>query len=146
VDYEQMSTRELQEECRRRSLPSGRVKAELVQRLTDADAGETVSADDDFADDAPPADSTDAADETADPEPVQPASAPPAAPVPPGVFRLDFEAEAGGPDEESHLAYRQATLQAAVEAGLVPRGDAYRTGTVDGRELYEVATGGGDPT
>jgi hypothetical protein len=143
VNYEQMSTRDLQEECRRRGLPSGRVKAELVQRLTDADAAETVSADDDFDDNAHPADSPDAVDETADPEPVQPASAPPAAP---GVFRLDFQAEAGGPDEESHLAYRQATIQAAIEAGHVPRGDAYRTGTVDGREVYEVATGGGDVT
>ncbi|MEU8902190.1 SAP domain-containing protein [Streptomyces mirabilis] len=144
MDYEQMSTRELQEECRRRGLPSGRVKAELVQRLTDADAANAGSADDDFADST--TDSTDVADKTADPEPAQPASAPPVEPSPPGVFRLDFEAEAGGPDEESHLAYRQATLQAAVEAGYVPRGDAYRTGTVDGREVYEVATGGGDPT
>lgn len=131
-----MSTRELQEECRRRGLPSGRVKAELAQRLTDADA-EVVSADDDFADELLPAGETDAAD----PEPVQPVSALPATP---GVFRLDFEAEAGGPDEETHLACRQATLQAASEAGYVPRGDAYRTGTVDGREVYEVATGGGD--
>lgn len=137
-----MSTRELQEECRRRGLPSGRVKAELAQRLTDADAANAGSADDDFDDSTPSADSVDVADETSAPEPVQPASAPPAEPSPPGVFRLDFEAEAGGPDEETHLAYRQATLQAAVEAGLVPRGDAYRTGTVDGRELYEVAVGG----
>lgn len=136
-----MATRDLQEECRRRGLPSGRVKAELVQRLTDADA-DAGSADDDFDDST--AGSTHVVDETAHPEPVQPASAPPAEPSPPGVFRLDFAAEAGGPDEETHLAYRQATLQAAVEAGLVPRGDAYRTGTVDGRELYEVAVGG-DP-
>ena len=138
-----MSTRDLQEECRRRGLPSGRVKAELVARLTDADAAEAGSADDDFADDTLPADSTDAVDEAPTPEPVQPVSALPAAP---GVFRLDFQAEAGGPDEESHLAYRQATIQAAIEAGHVPRGDAYRTGTVDGREVYEVATGGGDLT
>lgn len=138
-----MSTRDLQEECRRRGLPSGRVKAELVARLVEADGAEVVSAEDDFADDVLPADSVDDADEAAVPEPVQPVSAQPAAP---GVFRLDFQAEAGGPDEESHLAYRQATIQAAIEAGHVPRGDAYRTGTVDGREVYEVATGGGDPT
>ena len=138
-----MSTRDLQEECRRRGLPSGRVKAELVQRLTDADAGAPGSADDDFADDTLPADSTAAVDEAPAPESVQSVSALPAAP---GVFRLDFEAEAGGPDEEAHLAYRQATIQAAIEAGHVPRGDGYRTGTVDGREVYEVATGGGDLT
>lgn len=128
-----MSTRDLQEECRRRGLPSGRVKAELVARLVEADGAEVVSADDDFDDNAHPADSTDAVDETADPEPVSPQ------PAAPGVFRLDFQAEAGGPDEEAHLAYRQATIQAAIEAGHLPRGDAYRTGTVDGREVYEVA-------
>jgi hypothetical protein len=56
-----------------------------------------------------------------------------------GVFRQDFEAEPGGPDEETHLAYRQATIQAAVEAGHAPRGDARLAVIADGRWVYEVA-------
>lgn len=130
-----MSTRELQEECRRRSLPSGRVKAELVQRLTDADTADAGSADDDFEADTLPTEPADAAV----PEPAKPVSAPPAAIAPVGVFRQDFEAEPGGPDEETHLAYRQATIQAAVEAGHTPRGDARLAATVDGRWVYEVS-------
>jgi hypothetical protein len=132
VDYEQMSTRELQEECRRRSLPSGRVKAELVQRLTDADTADAGSTDDDFEDDTLPTEPADAAAP-------EPASAPPVLIAPAGAFRQDFEAEPGGPDEETHLAYRQATIQAAVEAGHTPRGDARLAATVDGRWVYEVS-------
>lgn len=126
MDYEQMSTRELQEECRRRGLPSGRAKTELVERLTEHD--------------------TEAAD-----APAMPQAPAPNAPLPsvspgdrahsvpaPVVQRLQFPAGPEGPDEEEHLAYRQAVIQAALKAGRIPRGDAYRVGTAGGYEVYEV--------
>jgi hypothetical protein len=139
VDYESMTMRELQEECRRRGLPSGRAKAELVQRLTDADTAEAGSADDDFNDGGMlAADLTAAVNETVEPEPVLPQPKPRATAVPMGLFRMDFDAEPDGPDEETHLAYRQATTQAARDAGAVPRGDAYLAATTGGRWVYEV--------
>ncbi|MEU1309502.1 hypothetical protein ABZ419_11490 [Streptomyces cinnamoneus] len=51
---------------------------------------------------------------------------------------MRFPAGPEGPDEEEHLAYRQAVIQAALAAGHTPRGDAYRVGTIDGHEVYEV--------
>lgn len=127
-----MTGSELQEECARRGLPSSRAaKAVMVQRLTDHDAEQKP---DDLVD-APisPAES------------VVPAAAmqatqilpTPAAPV--TSFRKTFDAEPGGPDEETHLAYRQATLHAATEAGLRTRGDA-RLAEADGDVwVYEVS-------
>ena len=55
------------------------------------------------------------------------------------AFRLDFAAEPDGPDEETHLANRHATVQAAIEAGHLPRGDARLAATVNGRWVYEVS-------
>ena len=49
MDYDAMSTPELQQECKRRGLPSGRVKAELIARLNEHDATE-AGMEDDFAD------------------------------------------------------------------------------------------------
>lgn len=136
MDYEQMSTRELQEECRRRSLPSGRVKAELVARLTEADDAGTGSAEDDF-DDAPEQSAPEVPAEVLalveDDATTQPVGA-----VVSSVFRKDFPAEPGGPHEEDHARYRQATIQAAIDAGLQPRGDARLAATVDDRWVYEL--------
>ena len=134
MDYEAMSIRELQEECRRRGLPSGRVKAELVERLTGHDADEGPSlADGDYA-----------LSSTAVREAAAEANLElPEAPAP-RAFRLEFPAELGGPDEEVHLACRQATVQAAIEAGLIPRGDA-RLAQVQGDVwVYEVSVRAGD--
>lgn len=137
MNYEQMPTRELQEECRRRGLPSGRIKAELVARLTEADEAGDGSAEDDFVDDIPQQSTPEAPGETvATVE--EPAATPPSGAVVSSVFHLDFPAEPGGPHEEDHARYRQATIQAAADAGLVPRGDARLAATVDGRWVYEV--------
>lgn len=123
-----MSVQELRAESQRRGLGTARARADLIARLTDNDNAHDGAFEDDFAE-----------PETASSaDPVQPVSALPPTPLPPGVFRLDFEAEPGGPDEETHLAYRQATLQAAVDAGHMPRGDARLAETVDGRWVYEV--------
>ena len=129
MDYEAMTGSELQEECARRGLPSSRAaKAVMVQRLTDHDAEQK------------PDDLVEA--------PISPAeSAIPAAmvqaaqisPAPVSAFRKAFQSEPDGPDEETHLAYRQATLQAAADAGHTPRGDARLAATVDGRWVYEVS-------
>lgn len=105
MDYDQLGTPELQQECKRRGLPSGRVKADLVQRLTDHDASG--------------------------------AETPPAGEQP-ALIQCTFPAGSEGPDDEEHLAYRQTTIQTAIEQGLAPHGDAYRVGTVDGHEVYEV--------
>lgn len=121
-----MGVRELQAEAKSRGLATSRVRAELIQRLTDHDAAKPA--------DAPQAPAGDAPADEAVPPP-EPAGAP----AGPRAFRRDFEAEAGGPDEETHLAYRQATVQAALEAGHLPRGDARLTATVDGRWVYEVS-------
>jgi len=114
VDYEQMSVQELREACQARGLGTARSRAELIQRLTDSGG--------------------DSAEPTAAPE--SPAS--PTAVVA-GAFQQAFTAEAGGPDEETHLAYREATIRAAAEAGFQTRGDARRAATRDGMWVYEVS-------
>jgi len=128
VDYEAMSGGELQKECARRGLPSSRAaKAIMVKRLTDHDAEQGN------------AESTEvprAADVAA--QIVQDIQA--ASPAPHvRVFQQTFPAERGGPDEETHLAYRQATLQAAADAGHHTRGDARLAATVAGGWVYEVS-------
>lgn len=150
MDYEQMTTPQLQAECKRRNLPSGRVKAELVDRLQAADA---VAAD--------PNDETAEPEMTVEQEPerivnvvwpqperselpapeptVEAADPVPPETVAPTVFRHTFPAGPEGPNDDQHTAYRAQTRQAAIDAGLSPRGDARRTGTVDGREVYEVS-------
>lgn len=122
-----MTASDLQEECARRGLPSSRAaKAVMVQRLREHDEQEGGT---------PPG-------ATAQPAaPHEPDAAAPPAPKPdarPGVFSKTFHAEPGGPDEETHLAYRQATIHAAAEEGWQTRGDARLTATVDGRWVYEV--------
>ncbi len=131
-----MTAGELQKECARRGLPSSRAaKAVMAQRLTDHDAG------------------SEAAQESAEvvevaisvtPETVpalfaDPDPDPDAGRAAPHVFRQTFDAEPGGPDEETHLAYRQATVQGAIEAGLSPRGDARLADNRDGMWVYEVS-------
>lgn len=134
MDYESMSARQLQEECRRRGLPTARAKADMVQRLTEADAAQPY----DDGGVLPPGVVT-VVNETGAPEPVIPAPDPePPALAPPTTVRCTFPAGPEGPGEEEHLTYRQTTIQTAIEQGLTPRGDAYRTGTVDGYEVYEV--------
>lgn len=132
--YEQWGVRELQEECRRRGLPTARAKADMAQRLTGDDAAtfegsSEPPAQDPFPDAAP--------DEPAREGPSEGTQAPMSA-LPPAVFQCRFPAQPGGPDEETHLAHRLHTRQAAAAAGLTPRGDAHRLGTVDGHDLYEV--------
>lgn len=126
-----MTAGELQKECARRGLPSSRAaKAVMVQRLADHDAeqeqpslsdGERV-----LSGDAVRKAATEAAFEPPATEPVR-------------AFRKTFEAEHGGPDEETHLAYRQATVQGAIEAGLSPRGDARLAEDSAGVWVYEVS-------
>lgn len=139
MDYESMTARQLQEECRRRGLPTARAKADMVQRLTEADAASS-DFEDDFADS--PALETGAAPAVNDTADHAPAASPPTqkapAATPPGVVQLTFPAGPEGPDDTEHLANRQAVLKAARDAGWEPRGDAYRTGTVNGRHVYEV--------
>lgn len=142
MDYQSMSARELQDELARRELPSGRAaKAALVQRLVEDDAAKDGAT-------PPPASEVKAAPEPegetlavlADGEHVlQPAGVPHIAVPTPATVRCTFPAGPEGPGEEEHLAYRQTTIQTAIEQGLSPIGDAYRTGTVDGLEVYEVA-------
>lgn len=129
MDYEAMSGSDLQAECARRGLPSSRAaKAVMVQRLTDQDAEQQ------------PDDLVEA--------PISPAeSVIPAAvwqtarilPAPVRAFRKTFQAEPGGPDEETHLAYRQTTIQAAIDAGHTPRGDARLAQADDNAWVYEVS-------
>lgn len=141
MDYEQLSTPELQQECKNRGLPSGRSKAELVQRLTDDDAagGETAPSDPETETAPEPGDEQpDAAGQQPGPEAQAVTPDPDSAPAP-TVIRCTFPAGREGPGEEEHLAYRQTTIQTAVDQGLTPRGDAYRVGTVDRHEVYEVA-------
>ena len=124
-----MGVQELRAETQRRGLGTARSKADLIQRLTDHDAEQDSTVEEDFADAAPsdaPAEPTPAAkDETPTPAPIR-------------AFRKTFQAEPGGPDEETHLAYRDATRQAAIEAGLVPRGDARLAETSDDTWVYEI--------
>jgi len=150
VDYSELTTPQLQAECKRRGLPSGRVKAELVERLAAADA-EEPRPDDDFADAAMTVEDEPETvvnemfpqpEQTA-PQPIAPqrtVSVPDPAPgVPPSVFQHTFPAIPEGPNDDQHAAFRAQTRQAAAEAGLTVRGDARRVGTVDGREVYEVS-------
>lgn len=120
-----MSVQELRDETQSRGLGTARSKADLIQRLTDHDDAQLP---------ATPADAP-AADAQADEAdlPAEPAGAPA-----PRAFRQEFAAEPGGPDEETHLAHREATLQAALDAGHVTRGDARLTATTGGRWVYEV--------
>lgn len=127
MDYESMSIRQLQAECKERGLPSGRAKSELIDRLT--------------ADDATNAEALATPETPAETAPAHRADPPPdvvSGSAGRRTFRQTFPAGPEGPGEEEHLAYRQSTLQAAVDAGLTPRGDAHRVGTVDGHEVYEV--------
>lgn len=122
-----MSVSELRVESVRRGLGTARSRADLIQRLTDDDADSQGDA---VVIEVP------ATPETA---PVLFAEAETQSAVPPHAFRQTFTAEPGGPDEETHLAYRQATIQAAIEAGLTPRGDARLADTRDGMWVYEVS-------
>lgn len=154
MDYDAMSTPELQQECKRRGLPSGRVKAELVARLNEHDAAE-AGMEDDFAD-MPAVEATPDVDLLADvvvhdivavEVPPAPESSGGPAPLPdpaptgpaPTSYRCKFLARPDGPSEAEHLDYRRRTREAAESEGFSPRGDARRTGTVDGYEMYEIS-------
>lgn len=154
MDYESMSTPELQQECKHRGLPSGRAKADLVARLTEYDQAE-ASPVDDFAD-TPVVEAVPDVDLlqdvvvrevlTVDTPPVSaPAKGPDPLPDPapegpaPTTFRSSFLARPDGPSEAEHLDYRRRTRDAALAEGLSPRGDARRVGTVDGYEVYEIS-------
>jgi hypothetical protein len=147
VDYEAMSTPELQQECKRRGLPSGRAKADLVARLTGDDvAPQVVAAEPDvdlLADVAVQDEAQSAPGRTGSVPgegPIVVADGPADAAIAPAtVFRLTFPASAEGPSEDEHLRYRSETTAAAVAAGHVARGDARRVGTTGGREVYEVS-------
>ena len=158
MDYDAMSTPELQQECKSRGLPSGRVKAELVARLNEHDAVEP-GMEDDF-DDMPAVEATPDVDLLADVvvHELVTVEAPPApessggpgplpghlpGPVPtepaPTSYRCQFLARPDGPSEAEHLDYRRRTRAAAESEGFSPRGDARRTGTMDGHEVYEIS-------
>lgn len=128
-----MSAPELRAESQRRGLGTARSRAELIERLTTHDDVNEQPGPDGDADAPPqtPAEETPAIQAAPAPEPTT-------SPAGPLVFSLSFPATPGGPDEEDHLAYRQTTRQAAIDAGHSPRGDARRTGTVDGHEVYEI--------
>lgn len=129
MDYEQMSVQELRAECQARGLGTARARADLIKRLTDADAssdGANAPAEAESAQDVPP------------PQPDD-------TPAGPSVFRQTFTAEPGGPDEETHLAYRQTTIQAAAAAGFRTRGDARLAAVRDGQWVYEVSVRPGEP-
>lgn len=140
MDYEAMTTPQLQAECKRRGLPSGRVKAELVERLRAADGGAEMTVEPEperVVHEVFPQ------PERTGPEPTVPNPPPldtpqPATVVPANVFRRTFPAGPEGPNDDQHASYRAQTIRAAVEAGLTPRGDAHRIGTIDRREVYEV--------
>lgn len=135
-----MSARELQEECKRRDLPSARDKQTLVQRLTDADTAHTptIDVEADFDDPDPGIDSTPAPKPDPAPAPAGHQAPPTDGLVSPGLFRSTFSGDPDGPFEEEHLAFRQSTRQAAVDAGHEPLGDAYRIATTDGLHTYTV--------
>lgn len=133
--YESMSVQELRAESQRRGLGTARSRAELVERLTTNDA-DTQQPDHADFDDVAPQPPTPAEETPADP--ATPSPEPAASPAGPHVFRKTFEAEPEGPDEETHLAYRQATIQAAIDAGQTPRGDARLAETSDSVWVYEV--------
>ena len=127
-----MTAGELQEECARRGLPSSRAaKAVMVQRLADHDASSEATQE-------PPEVVEVAVSVTPETVPALFPDADTGRAVP-RVFRQTFDAEPGGPDEETHLAYRQATVQGAIEAGLSPRGDARLAEDSNGVWVYEVS-------
>lgn len=119
MDYERLSVGGLRDACQARGLGTARSRAELIQRLTDHDkqAGDNAQPETPAVPDAPTS-------------PVA---------VYAGAFQQAFDAEPGGPDEETHLAYRQATIQAATEVGFQTRGDARLAATRDGMWVYEVS-------
>lgn len=146
MDYEAMTGGELQKECARRGLPSSRAaKAIMVKRLTDHDAEQGAA----VGVLASPETAQEEAGTVLAPrlgtESVIPAhvikdtQAGLTAADPVRAFRQTFPAEPDGPDEETHLAYRQATLQAAADAGYRTRGDARLAATVGDRWMYEVS-------
>ena len=122
-----MSVSELRAESVRRGLGTARSRADLIQRLADDDAEKQGDA---VVIEVP------ATPQTA---PVLFAEAEAKNAVPPHAFQQNFTAEPGGPDEETHLACRQATIAAAAAAGLHPRGDARLASTRDGVWVYEVS-------
>lgn len=143
MDYEQLTTRQLQDECKQRGLPSGRVKAELIERLTEYDAIHADAVDDfaAFEEDPPPSVEPETSSAPEQPRPMgEPLVAEP--PSVPGVHQCRFPAKSEGPSEQEHADYRAQTAAAAAGLGLAVRGDAYRTGTVDGFEVYEVRVRG----
>lgn len=128
-----MSAPQLRAESQRRGLGTARSRAELIERLTSDDTANDAGAAEDFDDLPPtPAEETPATQAAPPPEPA-------VSPAGPHAYRMTFPAEPGGPDEETHLAYRQATVQAAIDAGHTPRGDARLAATTDGRWVYEVS-------
>lgn len=137
MGYEAMSGSELQQECARRGLPSSRAaKAAMMQRLLDDDAERE-------APNGQPKEDSDApvpppAETAADSSPSEQTGRPQAEETV-RVFTKAFPAEPDGPDEETHLAYRQATLAAADDAGYQTRGDARLAAVRDGDWLYEVS-------
>lgn len=117
MDYEQLSVSELRDACQARGLGTARSRAELIQRLADNDQQAS--------------------------DPAQTSPEPPGEAVQPGgptsfTFLHSFPAVPDGPDEETHLACRQATAAAAVAAGLRPRGDARLASTRGGTWVYEL--------
>ncbi|MGY0062840.1 SAP domain-containing protein [Streptomyces sp. LZ34] len=149
MTYESIPIRDLQAECKRRGLPSGRAKAELVQRLTDDDANQASTPEPDLQVEQEPetvvteVNEQPLADTGRKPEP-QPTPMPVVAEpregvVAPTVFRQAFPASPEGPSEDQHDTHRRDTRQAAVDAGHTPRGDARRIATVDGHDVYEIS-------
>ena len=130
-----MGVQELRAESQRRGLGTARSKADLIQRLTEHDAQQNTTAEDDFTEDAAPSGAPAKPTPAAEPEATARADS---APAPIRAFRKTFQAEPGGPDEETHLACRDATRQAALEAGLTPRGDARLAAASDDVWVYEI--------
>lgn len=150
MDYESMTTPQLQAECRRRGLPTSRTKDVLVQRLRESDGtqdrptGEGVEPAAELELSVEPEPERVVTEKVPREAPVAPAPEPRATgrrgwqPAPPSVFRKAYPVCPGGPDEQQHATYREATLRAAVEAGHEPRGGAYRIGTTPDGEVYEI--------
>jgi hypothetical protein len=150
MDYGQMTTPQLQAECKRRGLPSGRVKAELVARLTDSDAQNATPETTEGAgadlptvvlsdgEQVPQPDVTVAAQPDLLPPPPEPFEPHEPEPAAPSSFRCTWQAGPGGLDEATHTELRRQTRDAATAAGHTPRGDAYRVGTTADGEVYEV--------
>ncbi|QQM45196.1 SAP domain-containing protein [Streptomyces liliifuscus] len=153
MDYGQMTTPQLQAECKRRGLPSGRVKAELVERLTDADAqgappegteGADVAGGDmatvvlSDGEQVPQPDVTVEAQPDLLPPTPEPFDTHDPKPAAPSSFRRTWQLGPGGLDEATHAELRRQTRDAAIAAGHTTRGDAYRVGTTADGEVYEI--------